>query len=345
MVFTSRDVARVAGVSQSTVSYVMSGKRPISDTTRRRVMAAIEELTYQPNASARALASQRTRVIGLVVPLGAGADTHELLPFIESITEAARRRDHDVLLVTSREGPAALTRLAGRMLCDGMLVMDVETHDPRVPVAASLRVPVVLIGVPQEPLGLTCVDLDYAEAARLAVDELARTRHDRVFLLGGPAAALARDFSFVRSIEEGATRAAAAHGIRLEILSPVEPGHAGARGAAARVLAGRSGGARVGVIAWRARVLQPLLDALAARGARPGVDVSVVGLCADGVAVETEPLLTNVAAAPDEVSADAVRMLFRLLEKSGPRERGSVRLVAPRLTRRDTVVDGAADRD
>jgi len=51
---TSRDVARLAGVSQSIVSYVMSGKRPISENTRGKVLAAIEQLTYQPNAGARA---------------------------------------------------------------------------------------------------------------------------------------------------------------------------------------------------------------------------------------------------------------------------------------------------
>src|SRR3954467_8132034 len=116
--FTSKDVARVAGVSQSTVSYVMSGKRPISARTRQRVLAAIEELTYEPNAGARALASQRTRVIGLVIPFGSGSDTANLLPFIETIAGAARANDHEVLLVTADEGSAGLRRIAGRSLCD-----------------------------------------------------------------------------------------------------------------------------------------------------------------------------------------------------------------------------------
>ena len=65
---TSKDVAEAAGVAQSTVSYVLSGKRPISEKTRKKVEAAIEQLTYQPNAGARALASRKTRVIGLVIP-------------------------------------------------------------------------------------------------------------------------------------------------------------------------------------------------------------------------------------------------------------------------------------
>ena len=56
--------------------------------------------------------------------------------------------DHDVLLVTADEGSAGLQRLAQRSLCDGLVLMDIEARDERVPVAASLSVPVILIGVP-----------------------------------------------------------------------------------------------------------------------------------------------------------------------------------------------------
>ena len=106
--FTSKDVARVAGVAQSTVSYVLTGKRSISDETRRRVQDAINQLTYQPNAGARALASRRTNVIGVVLPsLSPGADSVGLLPFMETITSLARAHDYDVLLAASDEGPLA----------------------------------------------------------------------------------------------------------------------------------------------------------------------------------------------------------------------------------------------
>ena len=164
-VVTSRDVARVAGVSQSTVSYVMSGRRSISAETRKRVLDAIEQLTYQPNAGARALASQRTQVIGLVVPFRAGRRHRR--PAARSSRRSpscARAEDHDVLLVTADEGSAGLTRLAGRALCDAIVMMDIEADDARIPVAAALRVPVILIGVPDDSAGLHCVDLDFAEA-------------------------------------------------------------------------------------------------------------------------------------------------------------------------------------
>ena len=63
---TLADVARHARVAQSTVHYVLSGKRPISEDTRRRVEQAIEELGYHPHAGARALATRRSSVLALV---------------------------------------------------------------------------------------------------------------------------------------------------------------------------------------------------------------------------------------------------------------------------------------
>ena len=65
---TSRDVARAAGVSQSTVSYVLSGKRFVAPETRARVREAMVALGYRPHASARALKSNRSRILGLIAP-------------------------------------------------------------------------------------------------------------------------------------------------------------------------------------------------------------------------------------------------------------------------------------
>lgn len=234
---TSKDVARLAGVAQSTVSYVMSGRRTISPETRRRVESAIAELAFQPNAGARALKSQRTRVIGLVVPFGAGADTSGLLPFIETIATCAREQDHDILLVTRDEGSAGLTRLASRSLCDAIVLMDIEAHDARIPVAAALPVPVILIGLPDDPLGLPCVDLDFDRAGRLAVDHLAATGHDRIVLLGHPRETVDRELNFIGRFRRGAVAAAAAHGLPCTIIDQPERGPAGITAAVQQALA------------------------------------------------------------------------------------------------------------
>src|SRR5699024_5451338 len=151
------DVARHAGVSPSTVSYVLSGKRSISETTRRRVRRSIEALGYQPHAGARSLASRRTNVIALVVPLREDVHVPVAMRFAVSVVTAARLHDYDVLLLTQGEGPDGLRRIAAGALADGVIVMDVESDDARVPVLRSLDLPSVLIGVPEDTDDLTCV--------------------------------------------------------------------------------------------------------------------------------------------------------------------------------------------
>lgn len=333
---TSRDVARLAGVSQSTVSYVMSGKRPISDETRSRVLAAIDELTYEPNAGARALASSRSNVIGLVVPFAAGTDTGGLLPFIESIATLARSQDHEVLLVTAAEGAAALRRLAGRRLCDAIVLMDLLADDDRIPVAAALGVPVVLIGVPNDAGGLPCVDVDFAGGARLAVAELARTGHDRVALLGHPADATKLGLNFVRRFARGAADEARRLRIPLVEVDPVERGRDGGRDAVARLLALHRPGERLGVVVSDGQTTQPVLHALAAAGLRPGADVSVIAVLTDDVAAQTEPPVANVSLRPQDVSRRALETLFEMLDGGTPA--AAVDLIEMRLAVRDTVM-------
>ncbi|MFI5953396.1 LacI family DNA-binding transcriptional regulator [Cryptosporangium sp. NPDC051539] len=335
--FTSKDVARLARVSQSTVSYVMSGKRPISDETRRRVLDAIDHLTYEPNAGARALASQRTNVVGLVVPFGRGADTTGLLPFIETIAGAARARDHDVLLVTTDEGAAGIRRLAGRSMCDAIILMDLHARDDdRLPVAAEVRTPVILIGVPDDPHGLHCVDLDFALAARLAVDELAACGHDRLALVGHPAEIVHRDLNYVNRFYDAARRTAHGHGLPLEVIAPVEWGREAAGVAADRLVA-LADGHRLGVVIPASNTVQPIVHALTARGLAPGRDVSVIGLCTDLSAAEGEPPVTNVSLEPRDVSRRAMETLFRLLDSPVARP-PTIELITPELTRRQTVM-------
>jgi DNA-binding LacI/PurR family transcriptional regulator len=334
--FTSKDVARIAGVSQSTVSYVMTGKRPISAGTRQRVLDAMRELTYEPHSGARALAGRRTQVVGLVVPFGAEGDTFGLLPFIETIAGSARAHDHEVLLVTADEGSAGLRRLAGRALCDAIIMMDIREHDERVPVAAALSVPVVLVGVPADPAGLHCVDLDFEAAARMAVDELAGTGHDEIVVVGYPASMVERGLNFVGRFLGSARERARVRGLPLTVIEPAGRGREAAARMADRILARRKG--RVGVLVPYADAIVPLLDALRKRDVLPGRDISLIGVSPDREAERSDPLYTNVSEEPRDVSRRAMETLFWLLDPGSGVERPAIDLVAPRLTRRTTVL-------
>ncbi|WP_405059246.1 LacI family transcriptional regulator [Kribbella sp. NBC_01505] len=336
--YTAADVARIAGVSQSTVSYVLSGRRPISDDTRRRVQEVIEQLTYEPNHGAQALAGQETRVIGLVVPFDTAADKAGLLPFIDTIATNLREKDYDLLLITSREGPQGLSRIAGRRLCDGIILMDVKAfEDDRIDVAAALGVPVVMIGVPDEPAGLTCVDLDFEGAARLVIDEFADTGHDQVVVVGYPAAMTEVGLNFVHRLTTTARAQATDRGLKYSEISPIEFGRAGARSAVEQLQAMHSPYERLGVFLAGSHSLDQLVPMLIAAGLAPGAQLSLIALATDDAAADADPPVSNVALDPHQVSLRAMQTLFELLAQCS-RGEGRVELVPTHLTRRATVM-------
>lgn len=207
------DVARHAGVSPSTVSYALSGKRPISAETRERVEASIRELGYRPHAGARALASSKSNVLAMVVPLRAGINVPVVMQFAVSAVTTARAHDHDVLLLTQEEGEEGLRRVADTALVDALIVMDVQLHDPRLPLLRTLDRPSVLIGFPADPSGLTCIDLDFRTAGELCVEHLVSLGHRVVGLIGSPPEVYVRQTSFAQRVVQGFTSAATRNGM------------------------------------------------------------------------------------------------------------------------------------
>ena len=86
------EVAKAAGVSISTVSYALSGKRPVTEETRRRVQETVERLGYTPNARARALAGKQTRILALTEPLHEYTHAPTHMTFVLAAASAAMRR-------------------------------------------------------------------------------------------------------------------------------------------------------------------------------------------------------------------------------------------------------------
>jgi len=178
------DVARVAGVSISTVSYALSGKRPIAEATKTRIAEAVHELGYRPNAGARMLAGSRTNILALTAPMHEDTHPPALMAFVLAVVTAARSFDYDVLLLTEGEATTGLRRVASSSLVDGIVMLDVTTDDERTAVVRELGLPSVLIGIPGDTEGLTCVDLDFEAAARLSLARLVELGHTSIGLMG-----------------------------------------------------------------------------------------------------------------------------------------------------------------
>jgi len=325
------DVARHAGVSASTVSYVLSGKRSISSDTRDRVLESIKALGYRPHAGARALASSRSNVIALVIPLRSGTYVPILMQFAVAVVTAARAYDHDVLLLTQDEGVDGLERVAGTALVDAIIAMDIETHDARLPVLRELERPSVLIGFPADTAGLTCIDFDFVAAGALAVRHLAELGCRNVALLGEPPAVYARGTGYAERTLHGFTRMVQEMGITGTVL-PCDPAPDGVGETVGRLLRDLPG--LTGLVVQNEAVVEPMLKAVQAEGRRVPEDLSVIVIGPDELGLRTTPQLTSISLPTEDVAQGAVDLLIAKLDGG---DVPSATLLPPRLTVRDST--------
>ncbi|MEA5454034.1 LacI family DNA-binding transcriptional regulator [Sinomonas sp. JGH33] len=332
---TSKDVARLAGVSQSTVSYVMSGRRPISEKTRKRVEAAMAQLAFQPNAGARALASRRSQVIGLAIPFVPDLHMGSIMEFISVIAATARQSDYDILLVTDDEGPQGLERVVGQQLVDGLIIMQVEGDDARVPVIRNLPVPSVLIGIPEKHDGLECIDADFELAGAMCVEELAQLGHESVILVDWQDSVVRRHVNYVKRFHRGVDKAAAAVGLKV-IHAPGRTTIAAMEKAVTKALEQTNG--IPAFIAPEAANQDLLVEALHNLGLVLGEDASVVVNCSDRIAERQRTPLTTIGFEPDEVSRRAVHRIVRDLTDPTSRPHEALELIRPVLKRRKSTI-------
>ncbi|MFC7878767.1 LacI family DNA-binding transcriptional regulator [Isoptericola sp. NPDC057391] len=181
-----RQVAQLAGVSHMTVSRVLNDHPNIREATRRRVEEAIEQLGYRPNMTARALATQRSRRIGVLVESAATFGPTSTLYAVESAARASGYVVTSVLLrageeITPQEGVDHLIAQGVDALC---------VVAPRSSSIAALRriavgVPVLVVKPDKDPTFLT-VTVDQQAGTVLAVDHLVSLGHRDILHLAGP---------------------------------------------------------------------------------------------------------------------------------------------------------------
>jgi DNA-binding LacI/PurR family transcriptional regulator len=220
-VATIGDVAKYAGVSRSTVSHALSGKRTISAATRERVNEAVRVLNYRANAGARALATARTMILALVVPFTPEEFAQATMQYVLVVTQTARSLGYDILLVTQEEGTDGITRVAESNLVDGVIVLDVKRQDPRLGVLSNIRQPGVLIGMPDGQPAVDCIDLDFGAAGALLVDHLAERGHREVIFLTLPDELFAQGLGYAWRFRSAALEQAERRGIALSVVAGV----------------------------------------------------------------------------------------------------------------------------
>lgn len=188
---TQVDVARHAGVSRATVSYVINGRKggrvPISDETRQRVLASIEKLGYEPDARAQALRSGATKTIALIIP---DLRNPHFCEYATGIEEAARAAGYHLLLssttLNDEYAVDIFTDLAQRRF-DGLILVSsfiLESNEAQTTLARIRKrgLPIVELS---EYYGVDSVSADYRAATKEVMSYLLSLGHHRIGIIYG----------------------------------------------------------------------------------------------------------------------------------------------------------------
>jgi LacI family transcriptional regulator len=187
---TLEDIAKQVGVSRSTVSRVINGFPNVNPEVRSKVIETIQETGYHPNAAARSLASQRSGVIGLVLPRT--VSSFFIDPFFPQLTQGVaygcNKNDLtlSLYLVSNKEDEEKIyPRISRRGLLDGILVQAGQPDVRMMEYLATSRVPNVILGRPFVPEGANYVDVDNVSAAASATRHLIKLGYQRIATITG----------------------------------------------------------------------------------------------------------------------------------------------------------------
>ncbi|AIE84449.1 LacI family DNA-binding transcriptional regulator [Fimbriimonas ginsengisoli] len=188
---TLKDIAKRSGVSTATVSYVINnGPRDVLPETRARVLQAIQELNYHPNAFARGLKGKKGDVLGIVFPheVAAPLENDYFSPVLAGLLDAATARRKISMLFTGMKWDEAERNVPvysdGR--CEGLVLIAPPRESRLVPLLLEKGTPIVVIGTRIPGATVTTVDSDNVEGARIGVQHLIDLGHRRIAMIKGP---------------------------------------------------------------------------------------------------------------------------------------------------------------
>ncbi|UAJ80216.1 LacI family DNA-binding transcriptional regulator [Leifsonia sp. ZF2019] len=334
MAITITDVARHAGVSPSTVSYALSGKRPISPSTRARIDEAIATLGFTANAGARALATSQTMVIGLLTQFHQDEFAPAMLQYVLPVSDTARELGYDILLVTEADATAALRRVTSAGMVDGVVLLDVVHEDPRLDTLRAAPQPGALVGLPKHTEGLDVFDLDFGESARILVDHLHELGHREIIVVSPPRHVFDRGGAYGWRFRDAALERGARYGLQMH------PYFGEAKQPAIGQTINAILDARptaTAMIVHNDATIAALPPVLAARGTRVPEDLSVVSLYSKDFGRAFSLPYTAIESSPDQLGQQAVRHLVRRI--ASPELAGApvTRFIAPELTIRGST--------
>ena len=329
-----KDVAARAGVSISTVSYVMSGKRSIKEETRRKVMQAANELGYRSRNQAQTSKTDCTKVLALSSPVHEYTDYSNYAAFFFAIAARAKRYGYDILLLMHEYGDRELVRVAQSGMVDGILLLDVLLNDSRAEVASMLEVPVVSVGYPSNTEAIYSVDLDFERMGREAIEKAATLGHTHVLIIGTNGFAYEDGSNYLIRFRDAAIKRGSDLNMKVTFMPSTGFGMADVKMLLSAAFAQDPLITTV-ICQSNATHVNNLLVALNERGLVVPRDISVMAACTQGMQ-QLSQAVDEMPMDPNAVCAHAVDVMMEILE--GRRnDVGAVELLPAQYLARGTM--------
>jgi LacI family transcriptional regulator len=187
---TIRQIAKLAGVSRSTVSRVINDHPNVSPEIREQVQQVIAETGYRPDPIARSLSNRQSRIIGLVIPLAIRSlfEDPYFARLIQGIAQGCNTHDYTLtlfLLHSQEEEETLFHGISHNQLLDGVIVTATRTGDFLIPRLLQSKIPLVVQGRHENPR-VSYIDADNVTGASTAVSHLLRLGYRRVATIAGP---------------------------------------------------------------------------------------------------------------------------------------------------------------
>ena len=182
---TLADVAQRAGVSTASVSRALNLSSSVADGIRKKVAGAVVELGYRPNAAARALAANRSHMVGIIVPTIANSI---FAPGVQAIEETLEAADYGLIIATSGYDPSREFEQAKRLIArgiDGLILVGLHRAPGMLDLIEKAGVPTVVQGAFEANGALPCIGFDNHAAMKLMAEHVIELGHRRIAVLAG----------------------------------------------------------------------------------------------------------------------------------------------------------------
>ncbi len=318
------DVARLAGVSQTTVSFILNDTpgSSIPRDTRERVLAAVRELDYRPNVSARNLRTQSSNLIGYGFDNPAGVASHPVLDqfLYSAILNLEAAGYHLLTFVTGeRTATAAYEELYRRGQVSGFVLANTNDNDPRIACLLENRIPFASFGRANDEWDFAWVDVDGISGMEQVVDHLIDRGHRRIGLITWPEGSKAgshRERGYANGLAAAAITPDPEWVYRGE--NSLQTGAAGLSHLLTLPPARRP----TAVACVSDLIAVGAMNAAAAAGLHVGRDLAVTGYDDSGLAQFLQPPLTSVRQPIAAVGQALVELLLDQLGDSAAPARG-----------------------